>query len=87
MKFVVSWHEKSEANMDYFCLPSFHERALRVLCEAISCGLPVVCSGVCDNLIYVRKREYVFFLCGLILWKILRTNRFGFSPIRTRLNG
>lgn len=47
---------------DYFCLPSFFEGTPNVLCEAISCGLPVICSDVCDNSLYVRngKNGYLF---------------------------
>lgn len=40
-------------NTDYFCLPSFFEGTPNVICEAMSCGKPVVCSDVCDNSRYV----------------------------------
>lgn len=45
---------------DLFCLPSFYEGFPNVLCEAMSCGLPVVCSNICDNPIIVHDAENGF---------------------------
>ena len=45
---------------DYFCLPSFYEGTPNVICEAMACGLPVVCSDVSDNSRYVKEGENGF---------------------------
>lgn len=47
-------------NCDFFCLPSFYEGTPNVICEAMSCGRPVICSDVCDNPIYVAEGENGF---------------------------
>lgn len=42
---------------DYFCLPSLFEGTPNVICEAISTGIPVMCSNICDNPHYVHAGE------------------------------
>ena len=39
---------------EYFCLPSFYEGTSNALCEALSMSLPIACSAVCDNPVYVE---------------------------------
>lgn len=45
---------------DFFCLPSVYEGFPNVVCEAMSCSLPVVCGNVCDNADIVRDGENGF---------------------------
>lgn len=40
---------------DVFVLPSLYEGTPNALCEAMSCGLFVLCGNICDNPRYVRE--------------------------------
>lgn len=55
---IIACYHKS----DIFILPSTYEGFPNVLCEAMSCGLPVLCSDTCDNPTIVKDGEngYLF---------------------------
>ncbi len=50
-KYIASEYKQA----DFFCLPSFYEGTSNALCEAMASGLPILCSNVCDNPIYVKE--------------------------------
>lgn len=54
--------EKKYNISDWLCLPSFYEGTPNAICEGMACGLPILCSEICDNSIYVREGEngYMF---------------------------
>ena len=51
---IIPEYQKSLA----FCLPSIYEGFPNVVCEAMSCGIPVLCSNVCDNPSIVLSEQY-----------------------------
>lgn len=63
---VIELHDQTQdirtcyQQADIFCLPSLYEGYPNVLCEAMSCGLPVACSDVCDNSRIVKQGKNGF---------------------------
>lgn len=47
---------------DYFCLPTLYEGYPNVICEAMSCGLPIVCSNVYEisKIVIEGENGYLF---------------------------
>lgn len=48
---------KQYQSCDIFCLPSIYEGFPNVVCEAMSCGKPIICSRVCDNPYIVEEHH------------------------------
>ena len=46
---------KEYQQCDVFCLPSLYEGYPNAVCEAMSCGKPILCSRVCDNPLIVDE--------------------------------
>lgn len=46
---------KKYQECDVFCLPSLYEGFPNVICEAMSCGKPILCSNVADNAFLVHE--------------------------------
>lgn len=53
----VSNIEREYQSASIFCLPSIYEGYPNVICEAMSCGLPIICSSICDNNLLVNPGE------------------------------
>lgn len=47
--------DKVYKQYDLFCLPSLYEGFPNVICEAMSSGMPILCSKVCDNPTIVKE--------------------------------
>lgn len=63
---VISYHDSVREvgevyrKADVFCFPSLFEGCPNSLCEAMACGLPILCSNVCDNPLLVEEGKNGF---------------------------
>jgi len=77
------WEEYRKA--DVFCLPSIYEGYPNVICEAMSCGLPILCSNVSDNPQIVKDQENGFLFNPLDVNDIaFKIEKFAKIPIEKR---
>ena len=73
------------ATTDVVCLPSIYEGCSNVICEAMSCGVPVLASDVSDNVRLVKNGRNGFLFDPLSADDIAETIvRFGRLPIMAR---
>lgn len=67
MNNIFFFHDPiKDVNLGYnrcsvFVLPSVFEGTPNVVCEAMSCGLPILCSNVCDNPRLVSSENGILF--------------------------
>lgn len=66
---------------DIFCLPSLYEGFPNVICEAMSCGKPILCSRICDNSYIVQEGVNGLFFNPLDIEEMVNAFKtiFGFS--------
>ena len=79
---------KLYASTDVVCLPSIYEGCSNVICEAMSCGVPVLASRVSDNVRLVKEGENGFLFDPLspedIAETIMRFSRLSIQERRSQ---